>query len=268
MFFRAILEKAAKNLSEKQMKPVSVASAVTANIVRAKSPVKQEPLPVKDKDKIIEPVYDKPKRRVFVDSDSKDQRKVSSKQAPGGNIQISVSASNTGADRKKVVSTVGDLRNKLNRDKVRTSDDQLRHDSPERRRDKAGDRGRDREDRYERGIERYRDERKKSRDDRDYKDRRVSRDDDKPEKVVRRISRKESVIDEAKFVPDYDDDSDSDNSLASSDSDSSSDDDSPRKRHKHKKTKHKKMKKHKKKEKKEKKKKKHKYVKHRSRERS
>lgn len=261
-FFRSVIEKAERNLTEKVMKPVSVASAVSSNIVRPKSPNVKELPPVREKDSIVEPINDKPKRRVFVDSDNKDQRKVSSKQA-SGNIQISVSASSTGIERKKIVAPEGDLRNKLNRDKAKHSDDQpRRHSSPERRRDRDGERGRDREsDRYERESDRYRSERK-SRDERDYKDRYVLREEDRVEKVThRRVSRRESVLDEAKFVPDYDEDSDSDHSAASSDSDSSSDDDSQRKRHKHKKTKHKKMKKHKKKEKKEKKKKKHKYEK-------
>ena len=261
-----MIEKAEKNLTEKVMKPVSVASAVTANIVKQKSP---SPVPVRERDSITEPVDDKPKRRVFVERDNKDQRKVSSKQDTGS-IQISVSTSNV--ERKKVVSApAGDLRNKLNRDKRRPDTPPRKHSSPERRRDsergrdRDSERGRDREvERYEREGERYRNERKKSRDEREYKDRRVSREskDDRTELVThRRASRKESVLHEAKFVPDYDEDSDSDHSEVSTDSDSSSEEEVARKRHKHKKAKHKKLKKHKKKEKKEKKKKKHKHEK-------
>ena len=251
-----MIEKAEKNFSEKVMKPASVASAVTANIVKTKSPIKKEPVPARERDSIVEPVDEKPKRRVFVDSD-KDQRKVSSKQT-AGNIQISVSASNT--ERKKIKE--GDLRNKLlNRDKVKPSDDPpRRHGSPERR-DRDVERGRDRDvgKIRDRDIDKYK--RRESREEQDY--RRVSRNskEDKVEVVThRRVSRRESV-DEAKFIPDYDEDSDSDHSPDSSDSDSSSEDEAPRRKHKHKKVKHKKLKKHKKKEKKEKKKKKHKHEK-------
>ncbi|WAQ95572.1 RBBP6-like protein [Mya arenaria] len=252
---------------------------------------KREKSPVPKMDETLEP-----KRRVYMDSEPKrsDERRVSSSKSH--NMQVTVSSMGSEKRKVATDKSGGDLREKLRekREKEdrggrddRGRDDKVRdtrvRDDRNRVRDDR-DRVRDDRDRGDRVRDsRVKDDRDRIRDDRDRGDRvrddRRNRDESKSTDKKRRdshhkdrdsrdydrqdsrgsnkkVSRYDSVVDDSKFEPDYEDESVSEDNSEDSSTDSSSEEETKRKKHKHKKTKHKKDKKQKKK--KEKKKKKHK----------
>ncbi|WAQ95660.1 RBBP6-like protein [Mya arenaria] len=252
---------------------------------------KREKSPVPKMDETLEP-----KRRVYMDSEPKrsDERRVSSSKSH--NMQVTVSSTGSEKRKVATDKSGGDLREKLRekREKEdrggrddRGRDDKVRdtrvRDDRNRVRDDR-DRVRDDRDRGDRVRDsRVKDDRDRIRDDRDRGDRvrddRRNRDESKSTDKKRRdshhkdrdsrdydrqdsrgsnkkVSRYDSVVDDSKFEPDYEDESVSEDNSEDSSTDSSSEEETKRKKHKHKKTKHKKDKKQKKK--KEKKKKKHK----------
>lgn len=236
---RSVIEKAEHALAQKVMKPTTVSSAVSVI-----QPVKKESnAETKEQDSVHRkreksPAAE-PKRRVFMEPEKKeDERRVSQKQH---NVKITVTG-----DEKRKVATEMDLRNKLR----------------EKRRE--GEHSKD----YERSRERDRERspERKRKDSHGVKDRRSSRDYDRQESrgskgdssrgrdSGRTFSRKESVIDDSRFVPDYDDSYTEDENSEDSSSDTSSDEEVVYKKHKHKRNKHKKDKKLKKKKEKKKKK--------------
>lgn len=240
-----MIEKAEHVLAQKVMKPTTVSSSVSV-IQPGKKEVKleaREPESAakkREKSPMIEP-----QRRVFMEPDKKkDERRVQSKQQH--NVKITV----TGDEKRKVATDI-DLRNKLREKRYDGERDHSR--DYDRSRDSVRDRDRDRSP-FDR-------KRKDS-----YKDRRSSRDYDRQNNrssstnkgyaTGRSLSRKESVMDDSRFVPDYDDDSYSDDVNSGDSSSENSSEEEVKRKHKHKRNKHKKEKKQKKK--KEKKKKKHK----------
>lgn len=229
------------------MKPTTVSSSVSvipSNKKDNKPEVKEPDTSSKKREK--SPIADQPQRRVFMEPDkNKDERRVSSKQH---NVKITV----TGDERRRVA-TGGDKRKG-------NSGLDLRAKLSEKRRESGHSREYERDRDMDRNVERKRKDSTERRSSRDY-DRSSTRssksDSSKNRDSGKVFSRKESVIDDSKFEPDYEDESVSEDNISDdSSSDSSSDDEYVKRKHKHKKNKHKKDKKQKKK--KEKKKKKHK----------
>lgn len=239
-----MIEKAENVLAQKVMKPTTVSSSVSV-IQPGKKDVKpevREPEPAvkkREKSPIIEP-----KRRVFMEPDKKDERRVQPKQQH--NVKITV----TGDEKRKVATNI-DLRNKLREKRYDGERDHSR--DYDRSRDSVRDRDRDRSPLDRKRKDSYKDRR--SSRDYDRQDRRGS-NTNKSHGSGRSLPRKESVIDDSRFVPDYDDDSYSDDVNSENSSSESSSEEDLKRKHKHKRNKHKKEKKQKKK--KEKKKKKHK----------